>query len=125
MSLGDMINKSEQAIDEKYEFEYDINTLNLNGEFVEAEGEIKIFKLKNHPQAFKSKYWERVDKKLYTKDEWYTQLPGNYYDNENESANLEKEAGSTCPAAKPGCKPRRPSALARREMPGIQPRTRR
>jgi uncharacterized protein YfaS (alpha-2-macroglobulin family) len=91
MSLGDKINKSEQAIDEKYEFEYDINTVNLNGEFVEAEGEIKIFRLKNLPQAFKSKYWERVDKKLYTKEEWYAQLPGNYYDNENESANLEKE----------------------------------
>jgi uncharacterized protein YfaS (alpha-2-macroglobulin family) len=90
LSLGEKINKSETKINDQFKFEYAINTQNLNGEFVEAEGEIKIAKLKDNPEVFKSKYWDRVDKKLYTKEEWYKELPGNFYDNENEKLNLEK-----------------------------------
>jgi uncharacterized protein YfaS (alpha-2-macroglobulin family) len=91
LPLSGMINKSQKEIYKDHTFEYTIGTQNLNGEFVEANGEIKIWKLKDNPQVFRSKHWNRSDKLLYTIDEWYEKNPGQVFDNENEMMNLEKE----------------------------------
>ncbi|MCD4793469.1 MAG: hypothetical protein K8R54_09570 [Bacteroidales bacterium] len=91
LPLSGMINKDAKELNKKHKFEYDIYTQNLNGELIEAKGEIKIYKLKDNPQTFRTKQWNRTDKKLYTKEEWYKQLPGNFFDNENEQKELEKE----------------------------------
>ncbi|MCF6366803.1 MAG: MG2 domain-containing protein [Bacteroidales bacterium] len=91
LPLSGLINKNQKEIDSKHKYEYDIKTQNLNGEFIEASGKIKIFKLKDNPQVLKNKHWGRADKKLYTKEEWYKTFPGNLYDNENEQTELKKE----------------------------------
>jgi len=91
LPLSGLINKNQKEINNKFKYEYNINTQNLNGEFIEASGEIKIYKLKDNPQVFKNKHWGRSDKMLYTKEEWYKSFPGNVFDNENEQIELEKE----------------------------------
>ena len=91
LPIPEKINKQINEIDTTIKFVYDINTQNLNGEFIEASGNIKIFKLEENPQIFKNKYWERSDKHLYSKEEYYKLLPHNVYDNENEQTNLKKE----------------------------------
>lgn len=90
LRLGGMINKNEKDLNKDYKFEYIINTENSNGAFIGAEGEIKIYTLKDNPEVLKSKHWGRTDKKLYTKEEWYKLLPGNIYDDENEMQKLKK-----------------------------------
>ena len=91
LPISGLINKSQNELDTLKNFVYDIHTQNLNGEFIEAQGEIKIFKLKDNSQVLKSKYWEKADKNLYTKEEWYNTFPGNVYNDEDDSKKFEKE----------------------------------
>ncbi len=91
LPISGLINKHQNELDTAKSFIYSINTQNLNGEFIEAQGEIKIFKLKDNPQVLKEKYWTKSDKNLYTKEEWYKLFPGNVYSDENEQTKLEKE----------------------------------
>ncbi|NPA45215.1 MAG: hypothetical protein GXO49_06765, partial [Chlorobi bacterium] len=91
LPLPKQIDKHINEIDTTEKFVYKINTQNLNGEFIEASGNIKIFKLKDNPQIFKSKLWEKSDKHLYSKEEYYKLLPHNVFDDENELTKLEKE----------------------------------
>ncbi|MFN8255181.1 MAG: alpha-2-macroglobulin family protein [Bacteroidales bacterium] len=66
-----------------------IVTQNLNYEFIPAKGDIKIYKLKSGSGVLRLRHWTRPDKHLYTKDEWYSQFPGNVFDNENEVQQME------------------------------------
>ncbi|MEA2042668.1 MAG: alpha-2-macroglobulin family protein, partial [Bacteroidota bacterium] len=67
-----------------------IITNNLNGQFIPAEGNIQIFKLKTPKNVLKKRYWSAPDKHIYTKKEWRTQLPGSLYGEENNNENLEQ-----------------------------------
>lgn len=74
-----------------YSEKIDISSYNLNGEFVAADGNVKIFKLKTPEILLKNKLWTHSDKKFYTKEEWYNKLPENEFDNELDFENYEKE----------------------------------
>ncbi len=91
LPVSGLINKNDKKYDNKKTRNIDINTQNLNYEFIEAKGEIKIFKLKDIPQAVRTRHWTRPDKHLFPKNEWDKQFPGNIYDNETDSKLLEKE----------------------------------
>ena len=70
---------------------FNINTYNLNGEFITANGNIKIFKLKSNEKLLKSKPWTDTDKKLFTNEEWNNQFAGNEYKNETNFSTFAKE----------------------------------
>ncbi|MEN8123300.1 MAG: MG2 domain-containing protein, partial [Bacteroidota bacterium] len=90
LPLSGLINKNDKKYDNEITKNIEIGTYNLNHEKLAAKGEIKIFKLKDVPEPIRSRYWTRPDKHLYSKEEWYKSFPGNIYDNEAESLQLEK-----------------------------------
>jgi uncharacterized protein YfaS (alpha-2-macroglobulin family) len=61
-----------------------INTQNINGDFLEAKGEIKISKLKNIDYALRERPWIKPDEFIYSSEEWKNLFPGNVYKNEND-----------------------------------------
>ena len=67
-----------------------ISTTNVNGEFVEASGEVKIYKLKNLDQALRERVWNKPDEYSYSKDEWKNLFPGNVYGDDNNLRYREK-----------------------------------
>ncbi len=91
LPISNLINKNDEKYDSEISKNIEIGAYNLNYEKIDAKGEIKIFKLKDTPDVIRSRYWTRPDKHLYTKEEWYKQFPGNIYDNESESLQLEKD----------------------------------
>ena len=91
LPINNLINKKDTIYDnEIYKF-IEIGTFNLNGEKINAQGEIHIYKLKDFEQTFTKRQWERPDKHLYTKEEWYKMYPGHEFDNEGDIRQLEKE----------------------------------
>ena len=70
-----------------------IETLNLNGNFIPATGQIKISKLKSYPEPLRKRTWEMPDVYLYSQKEWNTKYSGNVYQTENkiEYLPIEKE----------------------------------
>jgi hypothetical protein len=68
-----------------------INTRNINGEFLPAKGEIKIYKLKGLESPLRKRPWDMPDETIYTKEEWNAKFPGNVYKMENEIRSREKE----------------------------------
>lgn len=67
-----------------------IITQNLNGEFIPAKGEIKIFRLEGPQDASRERLWAFPDKYLYSEKEWKTEYPGNIYKDEKEIRKLKK-----------------------------------
>jgi uncharacterized protein YfaS (alpha-2-macroglobulin family) len=61
-----------------------ISTTNVNGEFVEAKGEVKIYSLKKLDQPLRSRVWNTPDEFSYTKESWNQLYAGNEYNNEND-----------------------------------------
>ncbi len=71
--------------------EAEIFTTNVNGEFIEAKGEIKIYKLKSLENPLRNRVWTMPDQFSYTVDEWKKQFPGNVYKDENNYQTREIE----------------------------------
>ena len=61
-----------------------IDTRNISGNFVPADVEIEIFKLKDPGMLLTERQWENIDMPLYSKAEWYKQYPGNEYGDETD-----------------------------------------
>ncbi|MCK4663249.1 MAG: hypothetical protein KAT68_10310 [Bacteroidales bacterium] len=72
---------------------FKILTKNFGGEFVEASGEIKIYKLKEPKYILRNKLWEYPDTTIYSQEKWYSEFPGNVYMDEanTEKLKIEKE----------------------------------
>jgi len=80
------------ALIDKDEFnKASIYTRNMNGEFVAASGNFKIYKLKTNPNLEREKAWNRIDQPLVSQEEWDKLYAGNVYDNENSLYHLEQE----------------------------------
>jgi len=62
----------------------EISTTNVNGEFVEAKGEVKIYSLKKLEQPLRSRVWNTPDEFSYTVEEWNKLYAGNEFNNEND-----------------------------------------
>jgi hypothetical protein len=68
-----------------------INTRNVNGEFLPAKGEIRIFKLKNPEAPLRDRPWNNPDEFIYSLNDWNKLFPGNVYKDENNHRSREKE----------------------------------
>ena len=62
-----------------------IDTRNLNGEFVPAEGILKIYKLKAPNSVLRSRPWPAPDYQQITKEEFKSLFPNDAYTNEHDS----------------------------------------
>ncbi len=71
--------------------ETEISTNNVNGEFVEAKGEVNIYKLKGLSNPMRQRVWNMPDQFIYSNDEWNNQFPGNVYKDENNLRTREKD----------------------------------
>ncbi|MDD5570267.1 MAG: MG2 domain-containing protein, partial [Bacteroidales bacterium] len=80
-----MIDKSD-----KTKKEFKITTTNLNGEQESSKGNISIYKLKQPDRIFRERKWNRPDKFIMTKDEFYSYFPNDIYDDENNISKWEK-----------------------------------
>ena len=74
--IPDRVNKEERE-------HFAISTLNLNGQFEPAKGKIEIYKLKDPGRVFRKRQWERPDKFLIGKDDFYSSFPHDPYDEED------------------------------------------
>jgi len=61
-----------------------ISTTNISGVFVPAIVEVEIFKLEDPKLLLSKRQWSDADNKMYSKEEWYAQYPGNEYQNETD-----------------------------------------
>jgi uncharacterized protein YfaS (alpha-2-macroglobulin family) len=77
------VNKNEEK-------KYVINTTNTNGEYEYAKGNIVVYKLKQPERLFRNRMWERADKHLLTKEEYYTAFPNDVFDDEDNMYKWEK-----------------------------------
>jgi hypothetical protein len=71
--------------------EYDLSTTNLNGEKEPAAGTVKIYKLKQPGKIFRNRQWDKPDKYVMTKEEYYNVFPNDLYDDENNMYTWEKD----------------------------------
>ncbi len=89
LPFQNLINKNDEDLKDIKTSKIEIGTYNLNYEAIDAQGEIKIFKIKDLPEPLRARQWSQPDKPLFTKEEWYINYPGNIYANEDEDAQLQ------------------------------------
>ncbi len=70
--------------------ELKINTTNLNGEFIPAKGQLKIYKLVAPKAVLRPRPWSAPDYKSMTEEEFKNYFPHEAYDNENQFQNWKK-----------------------------------
>ncbi|MCH8317971.1 MAG: hypothetical protein IIA88_05655, partial [Bacteroidetes bacterium] len=63
--------------------EFNITTTNLSGEFEPAKGTIAIFQLQEPNRIYRKRLWEKPDKFIMSKPEFYFNFPNDVYDDEN------------------------------------------
>jgi len=68
-----------------------IDTKNLNGEFVPAKGNIKIYKLKAPNQVLRKRPWDAPDYHNLSETEFKTLFPNDAYNNEDDSKFWDKD----------------------------------
>ena len=68
-----------------------IYTENMNGEHEPAKVTVTISKLKEEKRLIRTRYWERPDQFIMSKDEYILSFPHDEYDNETEWELWEKE----------------------------------
>ena len=69
-----------------------IDTRNLNGEFVPAKGNIKIYKLNAPNTVLRPRPWVAPDYQEFPREEFKTLFPNEAYTNEHDSRNWDKGA---------------------------------
>jgi len=84
ITVGNSLDKNNK--DHKIE----IDTRNLNGEFVAAKGTLKIYKLKSPDYVLRPRTWQAPDYNYFTKAEFKNRFPHDAYSNEEDSNNWEK-----------------------------------
>jgi len=71
--------------------EFELSTTNLNGEKEPASGTVKIYTLKQPDKVYRERLWEKPDKYVMTKDEYYAAFPNDLYDDENNMYKWDKD----------------------------------
>ena len=84
VSIGDKLDKT------KKDHKIYINTRNLNGEFVAADGTIKIYKLKAPNRVLRPRPWNAPDYQVIPKAEFKEKFPHEAYADEANPLNWEK-----------------------------------
>ena len=67
-----------------------ISTTNMAGEFQQANITVTISKLKEEKRLIRSRYWQRPDQFVMSKEEYITFFPNDEYDNETDYKSWEK-----------------------------------
>lgn len=62
--------------------QFDITTTNLAGQFQAAKGQIRIYALKSPEKAFRERLWQQPDRKIYSRDEYYSLFPHDLFEDE-------------------------------------------
>ncbi|MFK7782038.1 MG2 domain-containing protein [Psychroserpens sp.] len=76
ISIAEQLNKTNK------DHTLNISTTNLNGEFVPAEGSVKIYKLKAPNRVLRPRPWNAPDYQVIPSEEFITKFPHEAYDNE-------------------------------------------
>ena len=80
-----------QKIDKaKKDIEFTLASQNLNGQFVPAKGQIKIYKLNAPDRVLRTRPWQAPDYQILSKDQFKKLFPHEPYDNEGQITNWEK-----------------------------------
>lgn len=74
----------------KKEVELTLNSQNLNGEFVRAQGTLKVFKLKSPDAILRARPWNAPDFHVISKEEFKRLFPHDPYNDEHLSTNWDK-----------------------------------
>ncbi|MES2591160.1 MAG: alpha-2-macroglobulin family protein [Bacteroidota bacterium] len=69
---------------------FTIYTTNLAGQFEAAQGEVKIYKLKEPEKTYRSRIWSQPDKYLLSKAEFENTFPNDEYKDENNMYKWER-----------------------------------
>jgi len=69
---------------------FNINSTNLNGEFVEATGQVKLYKLQAPEQVLRSRPWSAPDYSGFTQEKFKTLYPHDAFENEDNPTNWKK-----------------------------------
>ncbi len=69
----------------------EIDSTNLSGEFVKAEGTVSIYKLKEPDRVTRTRLWKKPDKFIIEKKDYYTYFPYDVYNDEDNIYKWEKE----------------------------------
>lgn len=84
MTIDDVLDKTNKN------HEISINTKNLNGEFVPAQGTIKIYKLKAPNSVLRNRPWAAPDYQDFSKEVFKNLFPHDSYNDEHNTSNWEK-----------------------------------
>ena len=63
--------------------EFNINSYNLDGEFISAKGQIAIYKLKNPENYYRDRLWSKPFDHILTETEFHSKFKSDMYDDEN------------------------------------------
>ena len=85
LSIADQLDKTNKDHTLK------ISTKNLNGEFVPAEGHIKIYKLKAPNRVLRPRPWNAPDYQVIPAEEFIRKFPHEAYDNKQNPTHWKKE----------------------------------
>ncbi|WP_456439513.1 alpha-2-macroglobulin family protein [Psychroserpens sp.] len=89
-ALNAKISIAEQLDKTKKDHTLTISTRNLNGEFIPAEGHIKIYKLKAPNRILRPRPWNAPDYQVIPSEEFKTKFPHEAYTNEQNPIHWEK-----------------------------------
>jgi uncharacterized protein YfaS (alpha-2-macroglobulin family) len=76
---------------EQKETKVTIDSANLSGDFVKAEGDITIYKLKAPDRLFRERLWQKPDKFTINEKEYHDLFPYDVYKDEDNLTGWEKE----------------------------------
>lgn len=82
--LPEMVNSEDKL-------SFPLKTTNLNGTKEPARGEISIWKLREPSRIMRERKWDRPDKFLMSREEFYKEFPFDVYDDENDVSKWEKQ----------------------------------
>jgi uncharacterized protein YfaS (alpha-2-macroglobulin family) len=86
MSINETLDKTQKN------HKITIDTKNLNGEFVSANGVVKIYKLKAPNSVLRTRSWEAPDYQEFSEEAFKNLFPHDAYTNEHNSSNWKKGA---------------------------------
>ena len=83
LQVGVYVPELDKENDSSWKREVTISTTNLAGEFEPAQGQIKIYSLKQPETIYRNRPWDRPDRQLLSKEEFHKQFPLDEYEEEN------------------------------------------
>ena len=74
----------QQSVDTTRKLELELNTANFSGEFVPAKGTLSISHVKEPDRLLRSRFWEKADRFIMTKESYIKDFPHDIYKDEDD-----------------------------------------